>query len=401
MTSTKPIGLTRPSPLQQDLARTAQEIASSVERAAGTPRQRTLAMFDMAESTEQKLIQGQQQAIARIVRHNLLCRQLTEAYGGRVVKELGDGILCLFEEPVAACQAGLNIKAAFHYVPGIETKGAITTGTVQELVVGGVNDALGEPVDRCARVLGLALTGQVLIDQATRDSALAWLADYEGIVLDGPFEVDLKGCGSVGLYELSLEGELVGGLRVPFRVDPTGRLPVTEKNRFLQAAKERIVELGIGLTTFAGYLRGTRPGERDFAEHVIHALERGVNVSCYALNPRSTFARQYVRDRGEPDYLEGISGALNELARWGKAHASSLPGNFEVRVYDHFPYLHAMCIDPESDRARIIVSHYLYAIRRADTPYLQLGRQENPALFRKWWTSIEALVASASLWRER
>jgi len=401
MNTSGPRAHLKPSPLRPGLAEMAREIVESVESAAGAPRQRTLAMFDMAESTAQKLRLGQQQAIVSIIGHNLLCKRLTEAHGGKVLKELGDGILCSFENPVDACVTGLNIKAASGYLPGVETRGAITTGTVQELAVSGASDALGEPVDRCARVISLALASQILIDQATRDSALAWLADYTGVELEGPFEIELKGCGVVRLFELSLIDNVIGDLRVPFRIDPTGRLAVTEKDRFFRAVKERVVELGTGLTTFAAYLEGSRPAEREFTRHIVDALKRGVNIACYALNPDSSIALHYVRDRGEPGYLEDITSALRGLTRWKEAFASGLAGSFEVRVYDHFPYLHAMCIDPELDSARIIISHYLYATRRADTPYMELGRQENPALFDKWWGSIQKLVANAPEWKEQ
>lgn len=391
----------KPSPLKPNLAEIAREVAACVEGGTGERRQRTLAIFDMEGSTAQKVREGQRRAITAAMTHNLLCRRLTGEYGGRVLKELGDGLLCLFDDPVAACITGLNIKAGVRHLPDVDTKGAITTGVIQELVVGGVTDALGEPVDRCARILSYALPGQVLIDQATRDSARAWLADYEGVALGDPADVELRGLGPARLFELSPVGQVVGDLKIPFRIEPTGRFAVEEKDRFLRTANELVVELGTGLTTFADYLEGSRPAERKFAEHVVDALKRGVTIACYALDPESEIARQYLADRGEPAYLEGIHGALRKLTKWKEVVASGLPGSFEVHVYSHFPYLHAMCIDPDSDRARMIVSHYLYETRRADTPYVQLSREENPLLFEKWSHSVEMLIADAPEWEEQ
>ncbi len=98
-----------------------------------------------------------------------LLKGITEAYKGRVVKTIGDGLMCAFPDADGAASAAgemqrqvaqlppmksgkqLTIRVGFHYGPVIEEG----------------NDVFGDSVNVAARMVGLALSGQVITDSET------------------------------------------------------------------------------------------------------------------------------------------------------------------------------------------------------------------------------------------
>jgi len=98
-----------------------------------------------------------------------LLRGITEAYNGRVLKTIGDGLMCTFPEADGAAGAAaemqrqvaqrppmkggkqLTIRVGFHYGPVIEEG----------------NDVFGDSVNVAARLVGLALSGQAITDSDT------------------------------------------------------------------------------------------------------------------------------------------------------------------------------------------------------------------------------------------
>lgn len=73
----------------------------------------------------------------------------------------------------------------------------------------------------------------------------------------------------------------------------------------------------------------------------------------------------------------------------------NLKGSFEVYTYRHFPYFHAVCIDPETEEGKITISHYMHGMRRAETPVFQFCRGLNNEIFAKYWFSIKKLLAQS------
>ncbi len=98
-----------------------------------------------------------------------LLKGISEAYGGRVVKTIGDGLMCVFpgadeaasaagemqrqigERPPLAGGKSLTIRVGFHYGPVIQEG----------------DDVFGDSVNVAARVAGLALPGQAVTTTET------------------------------------------------------------------------------------------------------------------------------------------------------------------------------------------------------------------------------------------
>src|SRR5207237_616826 len=97
---------------------------------------------------------------------------------------------------------------------------------------------------------------------------------------------------------------------------------------------------------------------------------------CLLADPESELIRRYAADRQEPDLLETIETSKTVLTRLAEEINAEKPrGSFEVYLYSHFPYCASIIVDGDDPDGRMLVSHYLYGTRRADTPHLVFGRQ--------------------------
>lgn len=363
----------------------------------GERRFLAIAFFDLVGSTSRKLQEGHIAGTEAAVRHNATCRAVSERFGGDVIKELGDGILLTFDDPVNAALAALNVRAALE-TTGLETKIGLTAGSVELVEIGGLTDVLGSAVDRAARIQSLAAPGQILLDTAIVDAIRTQVADYAGLELRGPEHVPLAGVGSVEIWLLGARDRRPTRLIDRLRISEEGRLPVSEKAEFIARAEHEVLELGTGITTFASYFVSLAPSI--FKEPVFEAIRRGVAVSCYALDPDSSAGQTYLADRGEDGYLERVREALRELNDVRvEAMTGDPAGAFEIYLYDHVPMAHVLGIDLGRDspsaHGQMIASPYLFGIARAETPVMRFSAHSNPTLYSRWWQSVRAMTADA------
>ena len=94
-----------------------------------------------------------------------------QANGGTVVKTLGDGMVCRFDEADAAFAAACDMQsAAVAAEEGEDTKLTIKVGFTWGPVVTASGDVFGDTVNVCARLSGLGTPHQVLTTQETIDA---------------------------------------------------------------------------------------------------------------------------------------------------------------------------------------------------------------------------------------
>ena len=124
---------------------------------------------DLADST--RLYESLGDAYAfRAVREVInLLRGLAEGYEGRVVKTIGDGMMCVFPTAESAARAAGEMQAQVEPWPPLSTgkQLAIRVGFRFGTVIPDGDDVFGDSVNVAARLAGLALPGQVLTDGAT------------------------------------------------------------------------------------------------------------------------------------------------------------------------------------------------------------------------------------------
>lgn len=89
--------------------------------------------------------------------------------GGRIVKYLGDGVLVLFDDPVAAVQAGARLQDVLEELASAELRRApigVKTGIALGPIVEHDGDCYGDAVNVAARLSDRAQTGEMLIGEA-------------------------------------------------------------------------------------------------------------------------------------------------------------------------------------------------------------------------------------------
>ncbi|MDR0594215.1 MAG: adenylate/guanylate cyclase domain-containing protein [Bifidobacteriaceae bacterium] len=118
------------------------------------------------------------------------CRDIVSRGGGRVVKELGDGIMFVTDEPVRAALIALDLA---EQIGRDNTTPPARVGLVWGRVLGRFGDVFGPSVNLASRLTGLAAPGQVLVDSATA----AVLADQPGLTLEPQGATAVPGLGQI------------------------------------------------------------------------------------------------------------------------------------------------------------------------------------------------------------
>ena len=164
------------------------------------------------ERTSGQTLEENQRSLAT---HNALLGPLFKAFGGRVVKMIGDAFLVTFESPTSAVLAGVAIQDKLwqhnRSVPEgqrLDVRVAINVGEVR--IEDG--DVFGDPVNIAARVEGIAEAGEVTFTEAVH---LAMNRAEVPAEVVGEFE--LKGIrGKVKVYKVP---------RAPWRLEASEAAP--------------------------------------------------------------------------------------------------------------------------------------------------------------------------------
>jgi len=97
-----------------------------------------------------------------------LLQDITKALDGRVVKTIGDGVMCVFPTADAAAMAASEMQLRISGRPNEGgTKLMIRVGFLYGPVIQAGDDVFGDSVNVAARMAGLALSGQVITSGAT------------------------------------------------------------------------------------------------------------------------------------------------------------------------------------------------------------------------------------------
>jgi hypothetical protein len=197
------------------------------------------------------------------------------------------------------------------------------------------------------------------------------------------------------------EGDGQGQIEPSVAFHLEGRVSIQHKTDFIASAQKEIIEVGVRLKTFSEYF--TSRNEKEYKAHIISLLQKGVAVKCYLLDPDSNEARLYFDDRAraqssESDAIaetkkvvERLKTLLTEIKQMG------LPGAFEIYLYKHIPYNHFLVVDTKLAGGKMMVSHYIYGVRRAECPVWEFTKKEQPNLFKKYAESLQLYLQDAKL----
>lgn len=143
---------------------------------APTPKVLAVLFADIAGSTKLYDTLGDTQAKRMIDECITLMRAITAQYGGRVVKTIGDEVMCVLPDADGACLAAMDMQLKISALPVVSgVQRAIRAGFHVGSVIEENNDVFGDTVNLAARMAGLAKGTQIMTTRATVDRLSALL----------------------------------------------------------------------------------------------------------------------------------------------------------------------------------------------------------------------------------
>jgi len=184
-----------------------------------------------------------------------------------------------------------------------------------------------------------------------------------------------------------------------FKVHADGRVSLKQKTDFFADAKQEVIEVGVRLNSLSNYF--ISQNEQAYTNHILRLLQKGVKVKAYLLDPDSQEARIYFEDRAQelPSEKDSISETKKVIERLKvlslKFEAMNLAGSFEIYLYKHIPVCLFFVVDGATAQGKMMVSPYLYGVRRANCPVLEFTRKDQPVVFRSHFDSMQRFIDGA------
>jgi pimeloyl-ACP methyl ester carboxylesterase len=173
---------------------------------------RTVLFTDMVASTQHAAASGDERWRAVLHRFGEITAQLTERFGGTVIKSTGDGHLATFDGPTQAIRCAEALRADAETL-GIEIRAGIHTGECELLDT----DIGGIAAHIAARILGRAGAGEILVSRTVRDLVVG-----SGTGFEDRGSVKLRGVpGTWQLLAVTRDGARAGSAEAELASAPT------------------------------------------------------------------------------------------------------------------------------------------------------------------------------------
>jgi class 3 adenylate cyclase len=221
--------------LSDDTILTAIEEFLTGSHAAPSPSRRalrTVLFTDMVASTQHAAATGDQRWRAVLHRFGEITAELTQRFGGTVVKSTGDGHLATFDGPTQAIRCAEALRADAETL-GIQIRAGIHTGEC-ELLDGDIG---GIAVHIAARILGQAGAGDILVSRTVRDLVVG-----SGTGFEDRGSVELRGVpGTWQLLAVDRHGPRPGSAEEELASTPTPgpRILMRRSDRAVEAIARR------------------------------------------------------------------------------------------------------------------------------------------------------------------
>ncbi|WP_066897992.1 adenylate/guanylate cyclase domain-containing protein [Mycolicibacterium houstonense] len=192
---------------------------------------RTVLFTDMVASTKHAAAAGDERWRAVLHRIGEITAELTERFGGTVVKSTGDGHMATFDGPTQAIRCAEAVRAQTETM-GIEIRSGIHTGEC-ELLDGDIG---GIAVHIAARILGKAGAGEILVSSTVRDLVVG-----SGTGFADRGDVELRGVpGTWHLLAVDRHGARAGTAEAELASVPTpGPRPTMRRSDHAMAVMAR------------------------------------------------------------------------------------------------------------------------------------------------------------------
>ena len=340
-----------------------------------------IAIFDLSDSTSLKLRIGHDETVKKIFLHNQICRQIVKRFRGHIIKEMGDGLLVRFEDPLDACLCAVNIQVATNK-NDLLSKTALTLGIVEEAKINNSIDIFGTTVDLCSRIEKCAFPNQILMDRAMHDVVKSLLKDYSDIQISESMQIVLKGYGKSEIHEISSkEFSLINSLNNPYYINVDDGFSFDEKIKFIQNAKNEIVEIGIDTKELGQNLD-------EYIDHIKQLLQQGISFKLIILIPRLDVIGSDI-PKTELEMLNEMKNIKKLSDEFARIQSN---GKFEMLLCQEIPLYHVVCIDRFGDDGTMIISNYLNGVNKEVCPVLHISKFSNPSTFNTYLESINHVV---------
>ena len=205
---------------------------------------RTVLFTDMVASTQHAAATGDERWRAVLHRFGEITAELTERFGGTVVKSTGDGHLITFDGPTQAIRCAEALRDRAESL-GVEIRAGIHTGECELLGT----DIGGIAVHIAARILGQAGVGEILVDRTVRDLVVG-----SGTGFEDRGSVELRGVpGMWQLLAVDRNGARAGSAEAELASTPTPgpRTAMHRSDRAVEVMARRTPWILRGMARFA------------------------------------------------------------------------------------------------------------------------------------------------------
>ncbi|MGH3522379.1 MAG: adenylate/guanylate cyclase domain-containing protein, partial [Mycobacterium sp.] len=173
---------------------------------------RTVLFTDMVASTQRAAAAGDERWRAVLQRFGEITAELTQRFGGTVVKSTGDGYLATFDGPTQGIRCAEALRDDAETL-GIEIRAGIHTGECELLDA----DIGGIAVHIAARICGQAGAGDILVSRTVRDLVVG-----SGTSFEDRGSVELRGVpGTWELLAVDRRGARAGSAEAELASTPT------------------------------------------------------------------------------------------------------------------------------------------------------------------------------------
>lgn len=184
----------RPSRLSTLGLGAAQLLSSRLSPPSGRPEPMTVVFTDLEDFTAFTARQGDEAALTLLQDHHREAGPTVRRNGGRIVKHIGDGLLCTFPE------ARDGLRAAVELLDTAPEPLRLRAGVHVGEAIPSPTDVIGHVVNVAARVAETARGGQAVATMATVEAA----GPVPGVVVGKPRVRRLKGVGTrMSLVDIS------------------------------------------------------------------------------------------------------------------------------------------------------------------------------------------------------
>jgi pimeloyl-ACP methyl ester carboxylesterase/class 3 adenylate cyclase len=173
---------------------------------------RSVLFTDIVASTQHAAASGDERWRAVLHRFGEITAELTQRFGGTVVKSTGDGHLATFDGPTQAIRCAEALRADAETL-GIQIRAGIHTGECELMDA----DIGGIAVHIAARILGQAGAGEILVSRTVRDLVVG-----SGTGFEDRGSVELRGVpGTWQLLAVNRHGPRAGSPEAELASMPT------------------------------------------------------------------------------------------------------------------------------------------------------------------------------------